>query len=404
MTSASISYDPFAPEVQVDPYPFYAYLRAREPVYYVESLDAYAVSRNADVRRVMREHATFSSAAMAELVSRPVNVGGTTSGAPLDESISIVGRDGADHTRLRTIVNRGFTPRRIAQLADEMRVIVQPFLAELVDKRRGDVMADLAVPFPTSVIAAMLGVDPARRDDFRRWSEHMVLAVFEPMTPEQMAGVARCSEEMGEYLDTVFEQRAGNPTDDLVSVLLRAELEGGALTRQELGVFVFTLLVAGSITTAYLIGNTVMQLVENPGLLDAVRGNVDLVDALVEESLRYEAPTQMMFRTATVPVEIAGTTIPQGATLLPLIGAANRDERVFTNPEVFDITRTGGGEHIAFGHGVHYCLGAALARMEAKIAISELLCTGVPLEPTGSMERVTSLVFRGPVALPLRFA
>ncbi|HEX5096589.1 MAG TPA: cytochrome P450, partial [Acidimicrobiia bacterium] len=208
MTSAAITYDPFAPDVQADPYPFYAYLRRDAPVYYVESLDAYAISRHADVRRVMREHATFTSEAMAELVTRPVNIGGGEGfEASIDESISIVGRDGEDHTRLRTIVNRGFTPRRIAQLEEEICTIAQPFLAELVSKRDGDLMADFAVPFPTSVIAAMLGVDPARRDDFRRWSEFMVLAVFEPMTPEQMAGVAQSSDEMGEYLDGVFEER-----------------------------------------------------------------------------------------------------------------------------------------------------------------------------------------------------
>jgi cytochrome P450 len=187
----SISYDPFAPDVQVNPYPCYAELRREAPAYYVESLGAYAVSRHADVRRVMHEHATFSSEAMAELVSRPVDIGreGNAFDMSIEGSISIVGLDGSDHSRLRTIVNRGFTPRRIGQLEQEMRGIARPLIDELVAGGTGDLMAGLAVPFPTTVIAAILGVDPERRVDFRRWSEHMVLAVFEPVTSEQQAAV-----------------------------------------------------------------------------------------------------------------------------------------------------------------------------------------------------------------------
>jgi cytochrome P450 len=400
-----MAYDPFAAEVKADPYPFYEYLRDHAPVFYVESLDAYAISRHADVRRVMRENTTFSSEAMAELVSRPVTAAGNVAfDAEIDRSISIIGRDGEDHARLRTIANRGFTPRRIAKLEHDMRTIVQPFLAGMVAKGGADLMADFAVPFPTTVIAAMLGVDPSRIADFRRWSEDMILAVFEPMNAEQTAAVARSASEMSEYLDAVFEARAAKPTDDLVSLLVAAEAEGGALTREELGVFAFTLLVAGSITTAYLIGNAVMQLVENPTLLAAVRDDLDLVEPLIEESLRFESPTQMMFRTATMPVEIAGVALPQGARLVALLGAANRDDRAFPDPDTFDISRTGGAEHIAFGLGAHHCLGAALARIEARIAIVELLRTGMPLEPAGPMERVTSVAFRGPIAMPLRFA
>jgi cytochrome P450 len=403
--STTTVYEPFAMEVQADPYPFYAALRREAPVAYVESLGGYVVSRHADVRRVMHDHHTFSSAAMAELVSRPVEIG-QADGAfdeSLEGSISIVGLDGADHMRLRTIVNRGFTPRRIALLEQEMRGIVRPLVARLVEDRGGDFMAGLAVPFPTTVIAEMLGVDPQRRDDFRRWSEHMVLAVFEPMTDEQRQAVARSGEEMGTYLDEVFAERTSAKGDDLVSVLLRAELEGGSLTRPELAVFVFTLLVAGSITTAYLIGNAVMTLVEDAPLLAALREDAQLVGALVEESLRHQAPVQMMFRTATTDVELAGVTVPQGATVVALLGSANRDERVFRDPDRVDIGRDT-TEQLAFGHGVHYCLGAALARMEARVALEELLARVNRLDPAGPMERITSLVFRGPTHLPLHVA
>lgn len=405
MTSSTLEYDPFAPAVQTDPYPFYAALRHEAPVYFVESLGAYAVSRHADVRRVMHDHAAFSSAAMADLVSRPIDMDreGDVFGGPSEGSISIVGLDGAPHTRLRTIVNRAFTPRRIGELEDEMRTIARAHVEALVAHGEGDLMAGFAVPFPTVVIAAILGVDPARRVDFRRWSEHMVLAVFEPMTSEQRDAVMQSGAEMGEYFDTVFAERAANPDNDMVSLLLRAELEGGALTGDELGVFVSTLLVAGSITTAYLIGSAVMQLVGDPALQAAVRADPRLVAGATEEALRYESPVQMMFRTTTSDIDVAGTTIPADATVLPLIGSANRDERVFSDPDRFDHCRSP-GEALAFGHGIHHCLGAALARLEAKVAVEELLRATPVLESAGATERITSLVFRGPTKLPLRFA
>lgn len=401
----SSDYDPFAPAVQADPYPYYAALRRAEPVRHVESLDAYAVSRHADVRRVMHDHRTFSSEAMAALVSRPVEIGNQAGvfDEPTTQTISIVGLDGDDHNRLRTIVNRGFTPRRVAQLEQQMRTLAGGFVDALVAGERGDLMADFAVPFPTVVIASMLGIDPDRRGDFRRWSEDMVLAVFEPTTPEQQQAIARSGDQMGDYLDAVIAARQGTAGDDLISVLLRAELEGGALTHEELQVFVFTLLVAGSITTAYLIGNVVATLAEDQALQSRLRGDPQLCPSVIEESLRHDAPVQMMFRTAMADIEIAETTIPKGATVLPLIGAANRDETVFADPDHFEPSRNC-TEQIAFGHGVHFCLGASLARLEARVAIEELLRRARRLEPIGAIDCVTSLVFRGPTRLLLRYS
>ena len=180
--------------------------------------------------------------------------------------VSIIGTDGDTHTRLRLIVNRGFTPKRIARLEDRVRHIARGLVDDLVDREVGDLQAGLAVPLPTIVIAEMLGVATEQRDDFRRWSEHMVSAVFEPLGASEQAEVARSGEQMGDWLDAVIAARAGAPGDDLISVLLRAEAEGGALTHDELHVFVFTLLVAGSITTAYLIGNATHILARDPAI------------------------------------------------------------------------------------------------------------------------------------------
>jgi cytochrome P450 len=396
-------YDPVLTATQADPYPSYARLRENAPVYYVASIDAYAVSRHADVRRVMHDAETFSSSAMAALVDRPVEY----SNDPNDpnsttHATSIIGTDGAQHNRLRLIVNRGFTPRRIAQLEDEIRHIAQSMVAELLASGSGDLQAGLAVPLPMIVIAEMLGVPAARRDDFRRWSEDMVRAVFEPPDVVDRGAVARSSTQMTDWIESVVAARAAQPGDDLISVLLRAEAEGGALSREELLVFVFTLLIAGSITSAYLIGSATEQLVADPDLDTAVRSGEVPVPALVEETLRFEAPTQMMFRTATRDVEVAGSVIPQGATIAALLGSANRDTSVFDDPEHFDARRET-REHLTFGHGGHFCLGAALARIEARITLEELLAQTRGLEPAGPSEHVASMVFRGPVTLPLRY-
>jgi cytochrome P450 len=405
-STTAIAYDPLAPAVQADPYPVYAALRHSAPVHYVESLDAYAVSRHADVRRVMHDHATFSNEAMAALVARPVeyaaDAGLVEDGEVPTYPVSIVGAAGDTHSRLRLIVNRGFTPRRIGRLEGEVRAIARGLVGALVARGTGDLQSGLAAPLPTIVIAEMMGVSPDRRDDFRGWSEQMVRGVFEPLDPAGQAAVAAAGEAMGTWLDEQIDARLGRAGDDLISVLLRAEEEGGALTHDELRVFVFTLLVAGSITTAYLIGTAAKLLAARPLWARRLRADHTLIAAWVEETLRYDAPVQLMFRTATAETAIAGATIPKGATVLALIGSANRDERVFTEPDVFDPGRDA-SDHLAFGHGIHFCLGAALARLEARIAIEELLTGASRLEPAGDPEPVVSLVFRGPTSLPLRY-
>jgi len=229
-----------------------------------------------------------------------------------------------------------------------------------------------------------------------------VRGVFEPLTELDQADIAQSGEEMGAWLDGVIDARAARTGDDLISVLLRAEEDGGALTHDELTVFVFTLMIAGSITTAYLIGTAADMLAHDAELLGAVRGDPSRLGALVEETLRYDAPVQIMFRTATRDVEIAGTTIPRGATVAALLGSANRDDRMFTDPDRFDLSRES-PDHLSFGHGAHFCLGAALARLEARVVLEELLAGAPELAPAGAAEHVSSMVFRGPTRLPLRY-
>lgn len=229
----------------------------------------------------------------------------------------------------------------------------------------------------------------------------MVFAVFEPASPAQQQEIAASGAAMGNWIDETIAARRGTDGDDLISVLLRAGLDGGALTHNEMRGFVFTLLVAGSITTAYLIGNATAALIDHPALLERVRRDPSLLGAVVEESLRHDSPAQIMFRTATRSVEISGSSIPEGATVLALLGAANRDHDIFIDPDRYDPTRDT-RDHIAFGHGVHFCLGAALARLEARVALEELLAVAPRLERAGETELVASIVFRGPARLPIR--
>ena len=405
-TMTASGYDPLRPEVQADPYPYYELLRREAPVHHVESLGGYAVSRYDDVRRVLHDSRTFSSEAMADLVARPVSYVTTDDSSdgpradPVVEPVSIIGADGDTHTRLRLIVNRGFTPRRIAELEATTRRLARELLEPLARHGGGELQTSYSVPLPTMVTARMLGVPTAQRDDFRRWSEHMVRGVFEPTGPTEQAEIARSSERMAMWLDEVIAARDGDDGDALVSVLLRAESDDGALDHDELRVFVFTLLVAGSITTAYLIGNVVERLLAEPQLFESVRRDPSLVAGIVEESLRHEAPTQMMFRTVTGETTIAGSTLPAGTVVIPLIGAANRDATVFAEPDRFDPFRHP-NDHLTFGHGPHHCLGAHLARLEARVALEELIARAPRLATTGEIEHVSSIVFRGPTRLPI---
>jgi cytochrome P450 len=230
----------------------------------------------------------------------------------------------------------------------------------------------------------------------------MVRGVFEPLDPHQQNEVANAGREMSDYLAATIEERGDGRGGDMISVLLDAEPEGGALTSQELEVFVFTLLIAGSITTAYLIGTAAQLLATDPGFFAWARADFSRIPAIVEEVLRYDTPVQLMFRTATADVDIADTTIPSGATVIALLGSANRDPEMFDDPDHFNPARAT-TEHLSFGHGVHFCLGAALARLEAQVALEELLALTTVLEPEGDAERVTSITFRGPTKLPLRF-
>jgi cytochrome P450 len=403
-SDAPFAYDPLDPDVVADPYPYYAELRRNAPVYRVPSHGFWVVSRYADLIGVLRRPDLFTSAAMAAAVTRPTQF--TTEREQdwePEEAISIVGTDGERHTRMRNVVNRGFTPGRIGALAPRVGEIARELAAPLIEAGECEFLRDFAVPLPVIVIAEMLGVDPERRADFKRWSDAGMSAVFEPIEGEQQAReVGAAIEEMSDYFDGVIEERRRRPGPDLISTLIRAEEEQGRLTPMEVKTFVFTLLVAGSVTTTYLLANAWVALLAHPDQLAAVSADPALVPGLVEETLRYEPPVFQMLRTAARDAEVAGVTIPAGATVAALFAAANRDETVFPEPDRFDLNRHP-KDHLSFGHGVHFCLGAALARLEARISFETWLPRVREVALLEPPAWIRSLVFRGPQRLRLAF-
>ncbi|GAA3724857.1 cytochrome P450 [Streptomyces tremellae] len=326
-----------------------------------------------------------------------------------DEEDRIMGRhllisDPPDHTRLRRLVSREFTPRRVAQLRPRVQQITDRLLDAMLPAGRGDLVDALSFPLPITVICELLGVPDGDRDAFRAWSNEIV-------TPTD-AQLARDSVlAMRDYLDALIgRRRDAEPGDDLLSALLRTEAEGDdRLSAAEVRAMAFILLVAGHETTVNLITNGVRALLDHPDQLAALRADPGLLDGAVEEVLRYEGPVEnATFRFTREPVVYDGTEIPAGEPVLIGLASADRDPARFAEPDTFDIRRTaeGGAGHLAFGHGIHFCLGAPLARLEAKVAIGTLLERAPDLALDRAAERpewLPGLLIRGTRRLPLRW-
>jgi len=398
-------YNPLRPEVRADPYPYYAALRRESPVHQiVPGLPFYTVTRHADVLFVLQHPELFSSTAIQGLARN------TTAGAGsnvvgmhrLSAAAMLIAVDPPHHTRLRRLVNRGFTPRRIALLEPRLREIARECIDKVVSRGEMDLMRDVAIPLPVTVIAQMLGVETGRIDQFKHWSDAVAVG-FSGMSGEwSPPDVNRALDEMAGYIERVLEDRRLHPRDDLLSVLVQAE-EGDALSTGEALAFVVLLLVAGNETTTNLIGNAMKALLAHPNQLAQVASDRALVPAMVEEVLRWDSPVQGLPRRVMQPTELAGTVLSPGSDLILMFAAANRDESRFPDPDRFDIQRHAEG-HLAFGHGVHFCLGASLARLEARVVFESLFerCRDIRLDDD-EIPLVESPVVRGPKRLRLRF-
>jgi cytochrome P450 len=377
-----------APRERRDPFPWYQMMRRDAPVYYDARDGCWNIFRYDDVQRVLQDHATFSS-----------NLARAASHDPHDPiQASMIATDPPRHQRLRSLVSKAFTPRAIAALEPRIAAITDELLGRLADTDTMDVVDDLATPLPVTVIAEMLGVPTDDRARFKRWSDAVV------GEPEAYREAPHAERDLAEYFMTIIAERRRRPGDDLISRLLQAEIDGERLSLAELLGFCVLLLIAGNETTTNLIGNAVLCFAESPDALARLRENPALLPGAIEEVLRFRSPVQALpNRIATTDTELRGQKIQRGQQVVFWIGSANRDERVFPDADRFVVDRTP-NPHLAFGAGVHFCLGAPLARLEARIALSRLLdrCPSLEVEEAGVVLNASPIVY-GPKKLPVRF-
>jgi cytochrome P450 len=357
-------------EEELNPFPRYRFMRETNPVYDHPQYHFWQVFRYDDVVRVLSDYTSFSS-----------NFSGGQGGDPL--SSSMISMDPPRHRQLRNLVTQAFTPRSVAQLAGRITTIANKLLDQVAATGHMDIIDDLSYPLPVTVIAEMLGIPQEDREQFKIWSDAVVGA------SESENGNPQA--EMSSYFLDMIQQRSRERKDDLISALLDAQIDGQHLNQRELLGFCILLLVAGNETTTNLIGNAILCFDEHPEVMEQLRAEPELLPGAIEEVLRYRSPVQFMYRRVAADVTIRDSQLRAGQMVLAWIGSANRDEAQFPDPDSFDIRRTP-NRHIAFGHGIHFCLGAPLARLEAKIVLTLLLerfdeiqrVRSVPLEATGS--------------------
>lgn len=354
---SGVAYNPVSDEIATDPYAVYRRLRDRDPVHRMRLVDAWVLTRYEDADAMLRDHDRFGAE------DRRFHDAGLTTMLDIDPP---------DHTRQRALVSRAFTPRSVSRWDDRVQEIADRLLDAVAGHDRVDLIAALGYPLPVTVIAEMLGVPAEDMDRFEGWSNDIALVVEPILTPAQVENVRCATEELFAYFETIVEERRREPRDDLVSALLAAEEEGDRLTREELLSTMLLILVAGNETTRNLIGNGMLALLRHPDQLQRLRDDPGLLEPAVNELLRYDSPVQLNGRVVREDLEMGGKRMRAGQKVIALLGAANRDPAAFENPDVLDIGRKEKC-HLSFGRGIHYCLGASLALLEARIVFRGLL-------------------------------
>lgn len=393
-------FNPFLPSFERNPYPAYASLRASDPVHFSEALQAWVLTTYEDCDRVLRAPKAFSNNPLNASVQIADAIRERRRDLPLGNVPTVLNSDAEVHARLRGIVSRAFTPRVVEGLEPRIAEIAEFLLDAAPTSGAFDLVKVFAEVLPVIVIAELLGVPAEDRPLFRQWST-AIAATTSPMpTPGMFEDVKHAAAELIEYMTTIIEERQHEPREDLISALVQAESEGARLSRDELLAFVTVLLVAGHETTTHLIGNGTHALLQAPDELELLRREPSLLPAAVEEFLRFDSPVQALVRIAMEPADFRGKRIEQGSVVLVMIGAADRDPARFANPDVLDVRRED-NDHLAFGRGPHFCLGAPLARLEGRVAFEALLRHFPSLALAGTPERSSTFVLRGMRSLPV---
>ncbi|WNG36133.1 cytochrome P450 [Archangium violaceum] len=388
------TYNLFDPAVLADPHTVFAKMRSEPGLCRVEPFGAYAAARYEDAAAILKDPQRFSSEALA-ITAEPSWLG------PNPVAQALISKDPPNHARLRALVNRAFGPTGMARLEAQVRKVSEELAEAAVQRREVELVDAFTFILPRNVIGYLLGLDPSTFSNFKRWSLAMGL-ITSATTPEQHEEIRFVVKEMKAYLTAVIEARRRQPGEDMVSDLLRAEVDGRNLTDEEILSFLFLLLPAGMETTSQLLGNAVIYLARYPEHLAQAREDKAHIPRFIEEVLRYESPIQLNFRIATQDVELSGTKIPAGSFVLGLVGSANRDERVFEQPDRFLPGREKGNQHLTFGYGIHFCLGAQLARMEARMALEALVSrvSSIRLR-SPEIQWLPGYTIHGPAVLPV---
>ena len=374
MPTCPLHFNPLTSPHLENPYPVYAQARAEAPVFFSPPHDAWVVTRYDDVLAILRDPTRFSS---AHFFRRPVN--------PTPEVLAelaqlppelplLVSEDPPTHRRTRGLVSKAFSPTHVTAMAPRVQSIAHELIDHFCAAGHADLVRQYASPLPVRVLLEFVGLPVNDADFIKQWShDHMLLAV-PGLSAEQQLQSARTEVAFSRYADALIAERRRHPRADLLSALMQAEVKGERpLDDDELNTLVQQLLFAGQETTTNLLSSTLFSLVREPELWHALQADPSLVPNVVEEGLRHDAAIPGMFRTATQDATIAGVAIPAGARLFVAFAAANRDERLFTEPDRFEVHRVNADKHLSLGHGIHYCIGAALARLETRIGITVLL-------------------------------
>lgn len=390
---AAVSFSPYDYAVHEDPYPAYARLRDEAPLYRNDELDFWALSRHADVVAAFRDPSRFSSA-------NGVSLDPAAWGPRAHRTMSFLAMDPPRHTRMRALVSKGFTPRRVRELAPAITALARRHLDAARESDEFDFVADFAARLPMDVICDLMGVPEADRENLRGLADAVVHRE-DGVLDVPPAGMAAALTLVGYYADLVAERRA-RPRADLTSALLEAEIDGDHLTDDEVIGFLFLMVVAGNETTTKLLANAAWWGWRHPAQLAKPLGDPARVPDWVSETLRHDASTQIIARTVAASFTAYGQEVPAGSRLLLLIGSANRDPAVFARPDSYDLDRDTSAL-ISFGAGRHYCLGANLARLEAELALGEFASriAGYEIDETRA-RRVHSVNVRGFASLPMR--
>lgn len=394
-------YDPLDPEVKHEPYPYYAKLRRTEPVKWLPSMEAFAVASYDDVDKLLKNGKLYSSS-----MFWPALLGEFD---PVPEVPPMISMDPPGHVHLRKLANKAFVPSKIKSLTDRTYEVANELIDDIIARHGNEGVIDWATDFcalyPVTVIAQVLGVPTERRAEFKIWVDNVLAAANRAAYgPARLAEIQESSDSIRKFFEDLYDERAANLQNDLISDFIQAEIDGEKMTRIEVIQMSILLLIGGVETTTNLLGTTLVELKRHPETYSRVRSDPSLIPALIEEVLRYNPPVQMIFRHTMEDTELGGVSIPKGSTIMPLLASANRDETKFENAETFDIDRKINVPLMSFGQGPHFCLGNYLSRMEAKSALEVAFERFEVLDPVSDkVHWLDSYFARGPHTLPTRF-